>query len=154
MKKPTNEEAYLFIQTPKRFVHTIMYDLKPPEESKINMTQLRALFVLREHGDLSMKELGNRIGMTKGSLTQVVDRLVDIDFAVRKRSSEDRRQVKVSITELGLNITSQADKRFENHIFENIQLLDDKEATELLNALKTLRRVSATIEEKKHAKSG
>ncbi len=153
MEKPTRDEAYLFIQTPKRFVHTLMYDLKLPEDSKVNMTQLRALLVLRDKGDLTMKELGSSLGMIKGSLTQVVDKLIDTGLAIRKRSEQDRRQVKVSITDQGISLTDQADIRFENHIFENIQLLEDQEAEDLLAALKTLRNVSAKLEEKKHARA-
>ena len=153
MKKPTKEQAYLFIQTPKRFVHTLMYDLKLPEDSKVNMTQLRALFVLRDNGDLTMKELGSRLGMIKGSLTQVVDKLIDADLAIRKRSEQDRRQVQVSITEQGQSLTDQADVRFENHIFENIQILEERETKDLLTALKTLRNVTAKLEDQKHART-
>ncbi|MEO0635143.1 MAG: MarR family transcriptional regulator [Pseudomonadota bacterium] len=64
----------------------------------INRTDLRGLNAL-EHGPLTPGELGDRLGLTSGSVTALIERLIRESLVERVASADDGRSVKVSITQ-------------------------------------------------------
>jgi DNA-binding MarR family transcriptional regulator len=59
-------------------------------------SDLRALNLL-EHGPLAAGEMGARLGLTSGSMTAPVDRLVKAGYVVRRPGEGDRRKVVVHL---------------------------------------------------------
>lgn len=62
----------------------------------IGRSDLRALNLL-EHGPLSAGELGDRLGLTSGSVTVLIDRIVKAGFVSRHPGQTDRRSVYVHL---------------------------------------------------------
>ena len=62
----------------------------------LGRSDLRALNLL-EHGPLSAGELGVRLGLTSGSVTVLVDRLIKAGFVTRQPGATDRRIVHVHL---------------------------------------------------------
>jgi DNA-binding MarR family transcriptional regulator len=65
---------------------------------KVNRTDLRCLELLLNSDGLSPRELGQRLGLTTGSVTAMLDRLERLDLLTRTPHPRDRRMVVVSIT--------------------------------------------------------
>jgi len=63
----------------------------------INRSDLQALNAL-EHGPLSHGHLADRLGLTSGTVTTLVDRLVDAGYAERQPDPTDRRRSEVALT--------------------------------------------------------
>ena len=63
----------------------------------IHRNDLRALNLL-EAGPLSPRSIGDRIGLTSGSVTALLDRLEKAGFVERRPSKTDRRSIEVEIT--------------------------------------------------------
>lgn len=63
----------------------------------INRSDLHALNAL-EHGPLSHGDLANHLGLTSGSVTTLVDRLVEAGYVERHPDPEDRRRSEVALT--------------------------------------------------------
>ena len=68
------------------------------ERLGIHRNDLRALNLL-EDGPLSPRILGERIGLTSGSVTALIDRLEKAGFVKRRPSKTDRRSIEVGITQ-------------------------------------------------------
>jgi MarR family 2-MHQ and catechol resistance regulon transcriptional repressor len=64
-------------------------------------SQFAVLEALYHVGPLCLSELAQKILRTSGNLTMVVDNLEKSGYVKRVQSSEDRRFVRVEITELG-----------------------------------------------------
>ena len=64
----------------------------------VTRTEFDALIELRERGALTPGELGERLSLTSGSVTALVDRLERLDWAARERHPQDRRKVVVHLT--------------------------------------------------------
>ena len=62
----------------------------------LGRSDLRALNLL-EHGPLSAGELGDRLALTSGSVTVLVDRLIKAGFVTRQPGTTDRRTVYVHL---------------------------------------------------------
>ena len=138
MKRLSVEEIELFIQVPHRLIHAILRGRLPPAVGRLNRTLGRTLAVVRKHGPVSMHQLGNLVGMPKGSFTQVIDKLVRRGLARRSKDAEDRRVVMVSITEKGLQIVQKFDDHFRKHLSEALAVLQDDEIKAVVNALRTI----------------
>ncbi|OAN32491.1 MarR family winged helix-turn-helix transcriptional regulator [Mycolicibacterium iranicum] len=64
----------------------------------IGRSDLRALNAL-EHGPRSAADLAQRLGLTRGSVTALIDRLEAADLVSRRPAPADRRKVLVGLTE-------------------------------------------------------
>lgn len=67
----------------------------------VTLPQFMILGKLLQEGEQRMGELAEELDFTSGAITALCDKLVDGGYAIRKRSSEDRRTVMLDITEQG-----------------------------------------------------
>jgi DNA-binding MarR family transcriptional regulator len=65
-------------------------------------TECTILTELGRTGDVTVSELGRRLGVDKGWISRAVDGLVDDGLLVKQASETDRRAVLVCLTENGL----------------------------------------------------
>lgn len=71
------------------------------EEYGINLAQSFILFALLERDGLTLTEIGNRTGIENSSLTTMVDRLEREELVKRGPDPQDRRVIRLFITEAG-----------------------------------------------------
>ena len=67
----------------------------------VNRTDMRCLELLLSSEGLSPRELGQRLGLTTGSVTAMLDRLERLDFLARNQHPDDGRKSVVTITAQG-----------------------------------------------------
>jgi DNA-binding MarR family transcriptional regulator len=63
--------------------------------------------MLETVGDLSLSDLSDRIRAQNSTVTGIIDRMEREGLVVRARSTEDRRVVKIKLTEKGARIASE-----------------------------------------------
>lgn len=68
---------------------------------ELTFGQLRILFLLREHGSLTMSGLAELLGVTAATASGVVDRIERTGLVTRHHRLDDRRVVDVVLTEEG-----------------------------------------------------
>ena len=67
----------------------------------VNRTDMRCLELLLGSDGLSPRELGERLGLTTGSITAMLDRLERLELLYRSPHTEDRRKTVVRLTDSG-----------------------------------------------------
>lgn len=67
----------------------------------VTTAQCHALLELSFLQEASIKELASALGSDKGNLSRTIDSLVEKGFVLRESNSEDRRALKVRLTEQG-----------------------------------------------------
>ena len=67
----------------------------------LTLPQMHTIEILGVHQGLRMKELAQKMGVTTGTLTVLVDRLVDKGIVVRIPHATDRRSSVVALTRKG-----------------------------------------------------
>ena len=82
----------------------------PQAVGKIGLTytQYIVMMALWEFGDMSEKELGQKIYLDSGTLTPVLKKLEKACFVKRQRAKEDERFVKIILTESGIELKEKA----------------------------------------------
>lgn len=87
-------------------------------EKGLTLPQMHTLEVLGIHEAMRMKELAQRMGITTGTLTVLVDKLEAKGFVVRKPHQTDRRSIMVELTEKGQEM-------FEEHDRLHLRLIEE-----------------------------
>jgi len=76
----------------------------------ITLQQMHTLEILGSCGELRMKELAEKMGVTTGSLTVLVDRLVNAGLVERRPNAADRRSIQVGLTPEGVRLFAEHHK--------------------------------------------
>ena len=102
----------------------------------ITLPQMHTIEILGASGNLRMKELAEKMGVTTGSLTVLVDRLEKKGLVERTPHEEDRRSIRVSLTDKGM-IHFQEHHNFHTRLTQEITgPLSPDEIQNMINLLK------------------
>jgi len=100
----------------------------------INRSDLHALNAL-EHGPLSHGHLADRLGLTSGTVTTLVDRLVDAGYVERRPDPTDRRRSEVALTPTTFQAFARVYRPCGEAVADALQPLDDVDRRAAINAL-------------------
>lgn len=107
-------------------------------EYGLTSPQLGVLEALHHVGPLSLGELAEKLLVTGGNITYVMDRLESQGLVYRERSNRDRRVVEARLTEKGQEVVREYFPLHARHVRELTEVLDPEERRELRRLLKKL----------------
>lgn len=113
--------------------------------------QHRLLGVL-SHRSRSLRELATIQGVTPATATALVTTLESHGWVARTRDEADRRRVVVAITDAGRAAHAQAHRAAEHALAAAFVDLDERQLANLIEALETLKGVSAVTTCPHHSK--
>ncbi|MET4584100.1 DNA-binding MarR family transcriptional regulator [Conyzicola nivalis] len=110
----------------------------------ITLPQFQALDAIRANsGQARVQDISQRMAITVGATSKVVDRLERDGLALRSAHPTDRRSSIVSLTSKGASALNIADDAAESHLREELGgVLSDDDAGRLLGDLVSLRAQS------------
>lgn len=100
-RKKLIEKILENISAIKREVTTEMHALF--NEMSVTHSQWIALHFVKKNRDINIKDLANLLGVTSSAATQIVDGLVKKELLSRKRNPDDRRTLKIELSEKSKN---------------------------------------------------
>ncbi len=107
-------------------------------EFGVTSSQHTVLSTLAENDGLSLSEIGKRIYLDKPAITGLADRLEKDGLVERRRTSEDRRVIRLYLTEKGQNLLQRFEKIATEVDRELVQVLSSSELNkfrEMLNRI-------------------
>ena len=108
------------------------------EEYDLTTAQFGVLEVLHHLGPVTLGDLAEKLLVTGGNVTYVMDRLQRDGLVTRRRCSEDRRVVWAQLTDEGKSLIEEVFPGHAAYIEELVGGLDADERTELRRLLKKL----------------
>ncbi|ASW83298.1 MULTISPECIES: MarR family winged helix-turn-helix transcriptional regulator [Vibrio] len=100
-----------------------------------SLAQIHTIEVLGIHGALRMKELAQKLGITTGTLTVQIEKLVNAKLIERGAHPDDRRSIVVTLTAEGQKIHRQHNQLHVELVKDLTRYLDANEEAVLLNSL-------------------
>jgi DNA-binding MarR family transcriptional regulator len=94
-------EAIIYLYTESRRITKEL-----ARRAELTGPQLTVVKMLETVGDLSLSDLSDRIRAQNSTVTGIIDRMEREGLVLRVRSTEDRRVVKIKLTEKGERIAS------------------------------------------------
>jgi DNA-binding MarR family transcriptional regulator len=95
-----------------RFQRMMMSRLAPPvTDVELSPQDGRALVTLSGRGPITMTDFSELLGVPLSTATRMVERLIEKGLAIRSRIEDDRRVVRVDLSEEGKKL----DQKFAEH---------------------------------------
>ena len=104
-------------------------------EVGLSFTQLKALFLLHEHGELTVKELASRLSMSLAAMSRSVDGLFQRGFVARRECESDRRSRQIALLPEGREVLDRVTAARSHALEAFAAELPDAERTALYQAL-------------------
>ena len=101
------------------------------------------LGLLRDHGPMSPSQLGDRLIVTRATVTGLVDSLEAKGFVRREPNPDDRRSLSIQITPAGLKVLSRVRTLVHAHEKRWMSDLDDGDLRKLIALL---HRIQSSVE--------
>jgi DNA-binding MarR family transcriptional regulator len=100
-------------------------NIHPLLDVNVTMSQLKILILLARLGGTSGQELARRTGVSLGTLTGIIDRLVAQGMVTRREDPRDRRVRRLELTPAGSELINGLIAAGEAHQEQLLRRLDD-----------------------------
>ena len=104
-------------------------------EVGLSFSQVKALFLLEEHGELTVKDIGARLSLSVAAVSRSVDGLVQRGFVARRESESDRRSRQIALLPQGRQVLERVTAAREAALVEFASELPDADREALHAAL-------------------
>lgn len=131
-----------FLRLVPFFFKRLSHSIQPTDEAGHRFThaQFRVLEITSREPHWRMSDLAHRMALSPGSLTLMMDRLIDDGLISRGRSQEDRRVVIVQVTPKGRQMIDERRRALHQRVAAEIATLPEAEREELASAMGTIVR--------------
>jgi len=130
---------YLSITTTK-INHLISLHLKK-SHTNITLSHLNVLLFLETHENTQMKDIGEKLGIKPSSATNLVDKLIRACLIERYTNPDDRRVVRVRLTEKGISVLKDINEAIYTLWGKILTKLNENEYKEMLMFAKKMDKI-------------
>lgn len=135
------EDAKAILNRIRRLVRVLRtFERQAQSRYGFGAAQMFVLHVLQQEDDLSLNELADRTATDQSSASLAVGKLVSDGYVQRLTSTEDRRQVRLSLTAKGRAIVKRAPPAAQERIMDSVQSMSSSERSRLMTLLDQLIR--------------
>ena len=118
-----------------------------PELSALPMAQLRLLWTVRHMADATMKDFSERLEVSQSTVTQLADHLIKRKFVERYADENDRRVVRLKLSEFGAEVLEMAEKDGRDRMNDVWEALSDEDRAKVLIGLELLGAAAEAVSE-------
>ncbi len=150
MSQEKDRLTVMFSSYPKFFKYLFQdFDYTKFGFSKAMLFILTVLRYRARDDGIKMSQLESHAGLKKSTLSESVDVLVKKGYVERTRSNEDRRVVKVKLTEMGKRKADEIMKSVKMHVDKKLDFLSEEEKQKLFEAFEFIERISEMLKERR-----
>ena len=113
----------------------------------VTLAQYRVLIVLAARGPQRLVDLATALGVDRSTATRMCDRLVRKRLVHRRRTNDDRRGVRVSLTAAGGELVAEVTRRRRAEIATIVERIPSGHRRPVLNALRAFAEAAGEVPE-------
>ncbi|HVS30509.1 MAG TPA: MarR family transcriptional regulator [Thermoanaerobaculia bacterium] len=114
------------------------FDKQAQSRYGLGAAQMFILHVLQQDDDLTLNELADRAATDQSSASLAVGKLVSEGYIRRVTSTEDRRQIRLSLTPKGRALVKRSPPATQERIMDSVQSMPPAERAMLMGLLDNL----------------
>lgn len=127
-------------------MHKMFHDFVPDSLGlELNRTQIKALMVIHTEAEPHMTHMCHVMNLEKGSLTSVVDGLIELGLVERRRNPDDRRIVNVILTDSGKTLVDRHIRQAHAHVLSKLSHLTAEERSVFEETVDVLHRIAMKL---------
>ena len=123
----------------RRIIHaTDLHSKQITKISGLTIPQIVVLKSVRELGEVTTREISQRVSLSQATVTSVLDRLEKNGLVERYRSKQDRRIVHTKLTRKGATALKNAPRLLQEHFlgkFEKLSVRQQRQYVSTLNRI-------------------
>ena len=104
----------------------------------LSISQFGVLEALYHLGPLCQRDIARKLLKSTGNITMVIDNLEKRDLVRRERTAEDRRYIRISLTDKGNHLITDIFPRHAELVTEEMDVLTGEEQAELARLCRKL----------------
>lgn len=113
----------------------------------VTLTQYRSLVELASRGPQRPADLATTLGVNRSTATRMCDRLVRKRLVVRRRTHDDRRAVRISLSAAGAELVSEVSRRRRTEIAGIVHRLPAGHRAAVVGALRAFAEAAGEVPE-------
>ncbi len=113
----------------------------------VTLAQYRVLIELAARGPQRLADLATALGVERSTATRMCDRLVRKRLVHRRRTNQDRRGVRVSLTTAGGELVAEVSRRRRAEIAAIVERIPNAHRRPVLNALRAFAEAAGEVPE-------
>jgi MarR family transcriptional regulator, 2-MHQ and catechol-resistance regulon repressor len=114
---------------------------KNVQQSGLNISEFGVLEMLYHKGDQSVQKIAEKILVTSGTITYVINKLEKKNLVVRRKCEKDKRIFYVLLTEEGNKLISEVFKNHKEFLDDLLMDMDESSKKDLLSNLIKMRNI-------------
>lgn len=104
----------------------------------ISLAQCHAIIEIGRACEISLNELAEILGLDNSTMSRTVNNLVEKDFVIRETDANDRRYVKIKLTEKGYEIYSSIESNMDNYYKDVMDSIPEEKRDQVIESLRLL----------------
>ena len=100
--------------------------------------QQRILMTLHTLGHMTQKELQDRLEISSGAMSEILQKMEDANLIERAKSADDKRQVDLALSEHGKVVALEVKERYHRSLARIFECYDDSQRDQLEELLGVL----------------
>jgi DNA-binding MarR family transcriptional regulator len=109
------------------------FDITPP--------QFNALLILRNHGNLTIGELGEKMYLACSTATDLIDRMERNGLVERRRDQNDRRVIRLHVKEKGMEMVQAVMAARKCYLSGILDQISEEEILVMINGMRHLQEL-------------
>ena len=138
MKRSCPNPAFLILMQTSKSIHECIKD--SITNYSLSMTEFSVLEALYHNDMQTIHEIGKRILITSGSMTYVIDKLVEKGYAKRIACPNDRRAIHIGLTDKGNKLLEEIMPKHQQWVNTFFEELNSAELDHLINLLEKVKK--------------
>jgi DNA-binding MarR family transcriptional regulator len=114
--------------------------LREEKDDSLSMTEIHTLEAIGADRKKTMTEVANDLMISVGTLTICIARLVEKGYVIRIKSLEDKRIVRISLSEKGEKVLIKHEAFHNKMVDQVVAGLGEEETKVLIHAMENLKR--------------
>lgn len=114
---------------------TELFSREIKQTSGVTAVQFRVMQIIAETGQSTAKTIAQRMRVSQGTVTSLVDKLVRDGMVLREKSMQDRRQTNIHITPKGTQTLIDAPDPLQQRFVRKFDAMEDWEQAMLVASL-------------------
>ena len=139
MKNSTKVMNELLVEPFSDLLNSEKHELQSSRFCDLSITEIHVVEAIGK-GPRTMTDVAGQIGVTLGTLTTSINRLVRKEYVIRRRSEDDRRFVEIELSEKGRQAYTMHNNFHQNMVDAMAEKLSDENNEVLITSLKKLNR--------------
>jgi len=104
----------------------------------VTISQCHAIVEIGRSGEVSLNELAELLALDKSTMSRTINNLVEDGLVIRELHPEDRRYVKIKLTDKGIKIFKNIEESMDRYYKAIFNSVPEEKREQVLDSLKLL----------------